>query len=137
MLYEVITYSETSATNKANYMDQVFELYESLNFEGIPIGFATKDILSLQNPNNWDMVLIRNTEYVTIAELDAVQNYLNQGGTVLIDEISFKKDEYKRVLAPLSEGNGQLIILSDLAAMKTKALQLVEATGHTPRNNFV
>jgi len=127
-----IFYSEASATNKPDHMDDVFALYESLSFEGIPLGFATKNILSKQNPTQWDMVLIYQTEYVTQAELAAVQSYLNGGGTVLIDGVSLKKDEYKRALPALTQGNGQLIVFSDLAAMKAKALQLAEAKGNMP-----
>ena len=127
-----IFYSETTATNKATYMDELFELYESLNFEGIPLGFATQGILSRQASTAWDMVLVCKTDFVTQSEFDALQNYLNNGGTVLIDADSFKKDEYKRSRPALSAGTGQLIVLSDLAAMKTKALQLIEAKGQMP-----
>lgn len=127
-----IFYSETTATNKLSYMDEIFSLYESLNFEGVSLGFVTKNILTKQDDSKWDVVLIKATETVTADELAAVQAYLNRGGTVIIDAVSLKKDEYKRPLPGLSAGKGQLLVLDDEAAMKAKALDLVEAYGHMP-----
>ena len=44
-----IFYSQTSAINKENHLDDVFDLYESMYFEGTPMGFATKGIIEVSN----------------------------------------------------------------------------------------
>ncbi|WP_422360131.1 hypothetical protein [Reichenbachiella sp.] len=87
-------YSETSAINKKKHMTGLFELYESLYFEGFPIGFATEKIIKKQDQDSWDAILVYQTEYVTDAEFNAVQKYLDQGGTVVIDQVSLKMNEY-------------------------------------------
>lgn len=119
-------YSKTSAINKNKHMDDVFELYEELNFSGLSLGFVTKDILQKQNSKNWDVVLIQKTEFVTREEFTAVQNYLNKGGTVVIDEKSFKKNEYGALLnSKLRQSNGTLIKLST-NKIKEKALDILK-----------
>lgn len=125
-----IYYSKTSGINSGTYMDEVFKTYESLLFNGIPIGFATENIL--KHRNGWEVVLIRNTPYATQGEYQAVQEYLNNGGKVIMDGLSFKKNEYGQALDALNEGTGSLILTSGLSDMKTKALNLVKEAGLEP-----
>ena len=127
-----VFYSKTSAINKAKHMDDVFELYESLYFEGLSIGFATKDILNEQNKSLWEAVLVRKTEFVTQDELNALQAYLNKGGTVIVDAVSLKKDEYGQPLESLKAGKGTLINAETLADMKQKALDIVSKKALLP-----
>lgn len=127
-----IFYSATSATNKPAHMDDVFEIYESLNFEGVPIGFATENIITKQNNNLWDVVLVYKTEYVTNAELAALQTYLNSGGTVIIDAVSLKKNEYSQTVAGLTQVGGRLITASSLVDFKTKILALLDSKASMP-----
>jgi len=103
-----IFYSETSAintvdlnnsninSNRANYMNPIHELYEAMYFDGLSIGFATEDIINQQNHSNWDALVITNTKYVTTNELQALQSYIDGGGTVFMDAISLSYDEYGR-----------------------------------------
>lgn len=119
-------YSKTSAINKKKHMDDTYHLYEALNFEGTPLGFVSKDIINKQDNNKWDVVLIYKTPFVTASELKAVQNYLDNGGTVIIDELSLKKNEYGKPFFKLNESKGQLIKLNSVSEIKTKALSILK-----------
>ncbi len=127
-------YSETSAINKPTHMDDVFNLYESLYFEGLSIGFATENIIKKQQNSEWDVILVSKTEFVREAELDALQLYLDNGGTVVVDAGSLKKDEYGRNLTKsLNTNNGGVLLsASSTADFTTKALTLVSDKGHSP-----
>lgn len=127
-----VFYSETSATNKADHMDDVFEIYESLFFDGIPIGFATRNILNNQDQSNWDVVLVHKTQFVTEAELDALQTYLNNGGTVIIDDVSLTSNEYGKTLPPLTQGSGSLIKVNSLDQIREEALNIMDQKGLFP-----
>ncbi|PWD99044.1 T9SS type A sorting domain-containing protein [Marinilabilia rubra] len=127
-----VFYSETSATNKTSHMDDVFEMYESLFFEGIPIGFATKNILNNQNHSNWDVVLVHKTQFVTESELEALQTYLNNGGTVIIDDVSLSGNEYGNSLSTLNQGTGALIKVNSIEQIKEEALNIIDQKGLFP-----
>ncbi|MGA9659728.1 MAG: hypothetical protein WBQ60_11610, partial [Asticcacaulis sp.] len=124
-------YTEASAINKSNHMTQQTELYEALFFEGFPMGFATANILTKQDHNQWDTVLVYKTEYATHADMTALQAYLDKGGTVILDATSLTKNEYG-VAYPtrLTAGtSGKLIRLestTSLDEIKAKALASVE-----------
>jgi beta-galactosidase len=113
-------YSETSAINNPNYMEDLFEMYEPMVFGGVPIGFATKNIIEKRDNHEWDVIVVRKTEIVTDDEFAAVQKYLDQGGTVIIDNVSFKHDEYNNPRkATLKKSNGKLIKIDDGAINAT------------------
>lgn len=118
-----IFYSPTSAINKVAHMDELFELYESLYFEGMPIGFATKDILLDSKQPTFEAVLVHQTEFVTADELQALQGYLDAGGTVLMDAASLKKNEYGQSLSSLKESKGKLVVAASMEALKQKAFE--------------
>lgn len=117
-----IFYSETSAINLKKHMDDVFTTYENLFFEGYSIGFVTENILKKQSQKNWDVVVVQKTPFIKQSEKDALQKYLDNGGTVIIDNASILKNEYGEKLSPLNKSNGQLIKVEDLNEMKLKAL---------------
>ncbi|WP_111708887.1 beta-galactosidase [Lutibacter citreus] len=127
-----IFYSKTSAINKEKHMDDIYHLYEALNFEGTPLGFVSKDIINKQDNNKWDAVLVYKTPFVTTSELKAVQNYLDNGGTVIIDEISLKKSEYGKPLVELNGSKGKLIKLNSVSEIKTKALSILKDKNSLP-----
>ncbi|SDW28771.1 beta-galactosidase [Lutibacter oricola] len=130
-----IFYSKTSAINKGKHMDDIFHLYKSLNFEGTPLGFVTEDIIRKQDNNKWNVVLVHKTPFVTSSELKALQNYLDTGGTVIIDEISLKKNEYGKLLAGLKESKGQLIKLNSVSKIKAEALSILKDKDLLPKVN--
>lgn len=120
-------HSETSAINKKFHMTEQFSMYESLFFDGFPMGFATENIIKKQDNDSWDAILVYKTEFVTESELEALQNYLNAGGTVILDnKSSLSKNEYgqphKKIL---NQGGGKLVILTGKkspAAIRDSAL---------------
>lgn len=106
-------YSETTAINTKDYMTKQYDLYEELFFEGVPIGFVTKNIIEKQNNDSWKTVIIHNNQYVTDAEFSALQSYLNTGGTIIIDSQSLVFNEYgQKRKSQLSASKGKLIKLA-------------------------
>ncbi len=131
-------HSETSAINKPKHMSAQFKLYEKVFFDGFPVGYATEKIIKKQDHSLWDSIVVYQTEFVTQAELAALQTYLDQGGTVIVDSAaSLSKDEYgNKHKQSLSQGKGQLINLNGEAdldeirqvALKASAAGLPEVT---------
>ncbi|MGA9638460.1 hypothetical protein [Flavobacterium sp.] len=107
-------YSETSAIQKPHYMSEHFGLYESLYFEGFPLGYATEKIIKKQDNKNWDVIVVYKTEFVTDSEFEALQNYLNNGGTVIVDSTSLSKNEYGHIRKMnLQKAKGTLITMNN------------------------
>ncbi|WP_187388126.1 alpha-amylase family protein [Seonamhaeicola marinus] len=127
-------YSETSAINTPKYMTQTTKLYKSLFFEGLSLGFATKNIIDKQDNALWSTVVVYKTNYVTDAEFKTLQNYLNNGGTVVIDSPkSLSMNEYgKRRAKKLHAGKGKLIALKDAEINEVKKAALAEVANQMP-----
>ncbi len=128
-----VFYSETSAINNSNYMEgEVQELYGDLFFHDYKVGFATANIINTQDNKDWNTIVIRNTPHVRTHEFDALQTYLNNGGTIIMDSGSILKDEYGRNLSTqLTAGGGKLVVVpsSDLA---TRSISEIESLGFKP-----
>ncbi|MFI2856288.1 S-layer homology domain-containing protein [Paenibacillus sp. JSM ZJ436] len=127
-----IFYSETAAINDTHYMEDQFELYEALFFNGVPVGFVTASMLEKQPHSSWDAVVIRKTEEVTDAEFEALQSYLNAGGTVITDDASLKLTQYKKPrTASLTQGSGVLYQPADTspASLAKQAFTVLEQQG--------
>ncbi|UMB54037.1 beta-galactosidase [Lutibacter sp. A64] len=120
-----IFYSKTSAINKEAHMDDLYKLYKSLNFEGISLGFVTENIIKKQDDNNWDVVLVYKTPFVTTNELKELQNYLDNGGIVIVDNESLLKNEYGKTQISLEQSKGTLIKLNSFSKIKEKALSIL------------
>ena len=128
-----IFYSKTSAINKEHHLDDVFDLYESMYFDGTPIGFATKGIIEEQDNTDWRAILVYQTEFVTVDELNALQTYLDNGGTVILDAVSLKKNEYGvNLSSSLSASNGTIISASSIVSFKNKAFSLLADNNELP-----
>lgn len=129
-----IFYSKTSVINKEDHMsDAVFRLYEALNFEGIPLGFATKNIILEQDNSQWDAIVIWDTEFVKKDELQALQTYLDNGGTIIKDAISLTKNEYGVAHTnSLTPSNGTLITRTLLQNFVSKAIDFVKNNNGLP-----
>ncbi|ANW96233.1 hypothetical protein AXE80_08055 [Wenyingzhuangia fucanilytica] len=128
-----IFYSKTSAINKSNHMDDLFELYEAMHFDGIPIGFATKDIINAQDANLWDVILVHETEFATEDEIAALQDYLDNGGTIIIDNISLQKNEYGQTsLSTLQVSSGTIINASTISSIKSQAYSILNSKNRFP-----
>ncbi len=126
-----IFYSKASAINKPKHMDDIFELYESLFFEGIPLGFVTQEILTSDEPGNWDVVLVHKTQYVTAEDLKALRKYIDRGGSVIMDGVSLKKDRYSRPLEGLKV-SGRVRKATSLEEMRSLALRFIDSKGNGP-----
>ncbi|MDQ9090361.1 glycoside hydrolase family 42 [Pseudoalteromonas haloplanktis] len=125
-------YSETSAINKKTHMSQQFKMYEKLFFDGFPMGFTTQKIIEKQDNSQWDNIIVYKTEFVTTAELLALQSYLDQGGTVIIDSPqSLSKDEYGNPHKnTLKASKGKLVQLDGkqtLAQLRAVALEYAQS----------
>lgn len=129
-----IFYTEASnIQNNEQLTHDTYELYEKLFFEGLSVGFATQNIIEKQDNNLWDAILIYKTAYMTDADFNALQAYLDAGGTIIIDKgRSMIKNEYAKVQArQLQESNGTIYDMSATATaeqMRDKVLSLVKET---------
>ena len=125
-------HSETSAINKKFHMTEQFKLYESLFFEGFPLGYATQNIIEKQDNSQWDTVLVYKTPFVTDAEFASLQSYLNAGGTVIVDgENSLSFDEYgTKRSTKLAANSGRLVTLKNgtIEEMRDIALRETKST---------
>ncbi|MFI3322138.1 MAG: beta-galactosidase [Rikenellaceae bacterium] len=126
-------YSESSAINVEDYMERLIEFYTPLFFEGNPVGFATERIITKQDNNLWDVIAVRNNCFVKESEIKALQTYLDNGGTVLLDNVSLKMNEYGEPhTLKLKESKGEIIHLSSLNQFIAKSLEVVKSKGSTP-----
>ncbi len=126
-----IFYSETSAINKADHMTQIQNLYEPMFFEGHRLGFATENIIK-KNQQNWKVLIISNTEYVTESELKALQTYLDRGGVIIKDPQSLVKNEYGDPhQLKLKSGNGKLMTIAS-SKLGNEALAYIKKQGVLP-----
>lgn len=111
-------YSETSAINVSDYMTTQGKLYKSMFFEGFPLGYATKNIITKQDSTKWDTIVIHKTPNVTDSEFEALQNYLDSGGSVVMDKQSLRYNEYGQLRENTLEANvGSLIVLANDSAI--------------------
>ncbi len=122
-----IFYSQTSAINKTSHMRDQFDLYEYMNFDGIPLGFATANIIKTQNNTDWDTIIIYKTPFVTDLEFETLQTYLNKGGTIIIDSESLSQNEYGKKRSNLlnTSKGGKILNLSDINEIRLSAINEV------------
>ncbi|MFR9581457.1 MAG: beta-galactosidase [Rikenellaceae bacterium] len=127
-------YSNTAAINNGVQMDDLFEVYESLYFEGSPIGFATEGIIKNNPKSEWDAIIVARTKSVTKSEIEALQSYINDGGTVILDKESLQVDEYGRPLGiSLKSGRGELILIDSWRDAKVQLKAQLRKSGNTPK----
>ncbi len=117
-----IFYSETSALNRVGYTESLAPLYESLYFDGVQLGYVTKNIINKQDNKLWDVVLVNNSEFVTTSEIAALQSYLDRGGNIVMDAKSLKFDEYGRAhTQSLKSTKGKVTVVKTVQEYYTKA----------------
>lgn len=118
-----IFYTEASAINSQKYIEDIFACYEKLFFEGTPLGFATADIIESENNNNWDVVVISKTPQMFNKDIEALQGYLDNGGTIIIDSQSMVTDEYGRSINRLDTSKGKIINIESLDNLKERTFE--------------
>lgn len=125
-----IFYSLASAINDIHYMDALYELYQELYFEGFPLGFATDSIIRRNDLQGVEAIVVYQANRVLPQEKKAIQQYLDQGGTIIIDQGSLDLDQYGRLLTDdLSPGTGSIIVAEDPASIRTQVLNIMNAAG--------
>ena len=126
-------YSKTSVINKWFHMQNLFDLYRKMYFNGVPLGFATEDIINSQKNNLWELIVVSKTEFVTDAEFNSIQKYLDNGGTVIIDSVSLKKNEYGQPRnISLNASKGKLIPMDGIGKITNEAFRILEQKKLTP-----
>lgn len=126
-------YSETASINDKKYMEKMIALHTPLFFEGNQVGFATRDVINKQNNKDWSIILVRESKSVLENEILALQSYLDNGGTVVIDNKSLLVDEYGREhKLKLKEGSGKIIKLSSINDFVSKSQELLAGAGKLP-----
>ena len=127
-------YSETSAINTPNYMTNTGKLYKSLFFEGLSLGFVTKNIIQKQDNNLWNTVVVYKTKFVKDDEFNTLQKYLNNGGTVIVDSAeSLSMNEYgQKRSKKLKAGKGKLMVLNNASLEEIKKVALNSVDNLTP-----
>lgn len=128
-----VFYTKASSINDVSYSDDLFANYESLVFDGIPVGFATEGIIR-NNKNDWDVITIYKTPHAFKGDINALQSYLDQGGTVIMDTESLIYDEYNRPHnKKLQRSKGDLIVVESLQRLSSTALTKVLKGNDIPR----
>ncbi len=128
-----IFYTKASSINKPKHMDDVFAAYESMYFDGIPVGFATEGIIEKQDNKLWDVIVVAKTPYAFESDIEALQSYINQGGTVVVDSESLKTNEYGQALkTKLKSSKGQLVVLPTMKEVTNKAVSVVMQSEDAP-----
>ncbi len=129
-----IFYSETSAINTKDYMTKANSFYEQFFFEGFPIGFGTKNIIEKQDNRAWDTIVVNNVAYVTDEEFAALQSYLDNGGTIVLDATSLIFNEYgKKRDQKLVASEGKLVVMPEKASIEDiKQAALAEVEDNRP-----
>ncbi|MGJ8694159.1 MAG: beta-galactosidase [Thalassotalea sp.] len=132
-----IFYSETSAISQNDYMDSIRDTHRTLFFNGIALGFATQKIIE-NHLNDWGFIVVNDSVQVTAAELAALKNYADNGGTILIDSVSLKTDQYGRKHAEnLLPSGDNVMSYASLADLNSKALELAENKNLRPAINLI
>ncbi|MFI3285864.1 MAG: beta-galactosidase [Rikenellaceae bacterium] len=122
-----IFYTEASAINSQHYIDHIYDTYEDLFFEGTPLGFATKGIIESNNNDDWEVIVVAKTPQMFESDVEALQQYLNDGGTVIIDSESMLTNEYGIELkTKLKTKKGKLIRVSSEQQLKEIAFSTIE-----------
>ncbi len=128
-----IFYTKASSINKPDHMEDVFATYESMYFNGIPVGFATEGIIEKQDNNLWDVVVVAKTPYAFESDVEALQSYIDLGGTVVVDGESLKTNEYGKALnTKLKSSKGKLVVLPTIKEVANKALEVVMQSEDAP-----
>lgn len=140
-----VFYSETSNINntgEGGQMDRLFEMYEAVYFDGISVGFASEQILSDvvakdgSYEQDFDVVVIYDTAYVTDSEFDAIVAYGKAGGKVILDSKSLLYNEHgvARDSAELTalKALSSVTVKESIEDLKTSALAVVQQAGNLP-----
>lgn len=123
-----VLYSETACIVDADQINRTFEMFEALYFEGTSIGFASENVINLYG-DTFSQILIYDTTCVTDEEFAALQNFLDNGGTIIMDDVSLTMNQYKEERAErLEASNGTLVVMQNgtVEDMSAKAFEMLD-----------
>ncbi len=126
-------FSETSIINNSGFFGDMQKLYSSLFFEGHRLGWATEDIIKKQDNSDWSFIIVTHADRVRDSEFDALQDYLNGGGTILLDGTSLKENQYGEPRTEsLVPGSGKIIrVPATVEQLSGIALNLLAKRGYS------
>lgn len=126
-------YTKASSINLQEYMENELHAYESLLFSGMPIGFATNSIIRNQDNSQWEMILVTSTPHMFNEDITELQQYLDNGGSVIIDNESMLYDEYGNPLKrTLHSSKGELIRVTNAEEATNRALEIAQGSSFYP-----
>ncbi|ONI48164.1 hypothetical protein AN643_02975, partial [Candidatus Epulonipiscioides saccharophilum] len=132
-----IFYSETSNIYDSNQVNLLFDMYESINFHGVPIGFNTMNIMNDKlagtYPQEFDVTVIYKTPYVTDSEYESILNFAKSGHQIILDDESLLYDQfgYQRDLSDLYS-IPNVMRRNGLEELGNNAMKIVKDSGHFP-----
>lgn len=91
-----LLYSESSAIQSIDYLNNQMATYEALQFTNLPVGFVTENELKTTGlPANCKWLIIADASNISKSTLDWTQKYVKQGGKLLVvGNNAFKYNEY-------------------------------------------
>jgi beta-galactosidase len=101
-----ILYSEPSAIQSVNYINNQMAVYEALQFTGLPAGFVTENELRTTGlPAHCKWLIVADASHISRPALEWFQKYINGGGkTLIIGNSAFKYNEYGKPYNPAETG---------------------------------
>ena len=79
------------------FREKLGDLYEALNFMGIPIRFVTElQVTRSAAFRDVKLLVISHQRYITDAAYRAIERFVREGGVAVVTEGSLAYDEYKR-----------------------------------------
>jgi len=100
-----ILWSNAAQVHDNRFFNQLYRLYEALNFAGVPIGFVTEEQLLAEGMGDYKLLLATGTRNVHREALEVVRRFQTDGGRLVGygDEL-FLEDQYGQPLdAPVPD----------------------------------
>jgi hypothetical protein len=97
-----LLYSESSAIQSVEYLNNQMVTYEALQFTGLPTGFVTENKLKSKGlPESCKWLIIADASHVNDVTIDWLSAYVKKGGKLLIiGNNALKYNEYGKLTYP-------------------------------------
>ena len=121
-----ILFSKTSAIHDLDYLDTQRDLYETLNWLGIPIGWVSEPMLT-DAPPTMNLLIVPNARHTTPAIRNAIEKLQSQGVKVVcVGDKCLSLDPYGRPL-DLPAVTAPTVSLQDVTRVATWENWLTQA----------
>ncbi|MCK6489543.1 MAG: beta-galactosidase, partial [Planctomycetes bacterium] len=113
------------------HRDRIHAAYRAATALDAPVGFATGRMMREGRLARYRLLILPGDRLAEPAERDAIQAFLDQGGTVVRIGPCLAQDPYRRPLAPLTAGKGRLVQLdpAEPPALAARLDDLLTAAG--------